>query len=91
MIHAKPWPRATMLAAIFLAASAGGAAFGDETSAGVTILRGTPPVVQQPQKPEEIRLIPPALPSCPEGFFWSHILGTCYRPRDPLNPQYPGY
>jgi hypothetical protein len=91
MMHAKPWYRATLLAAGFLVAGAGGTALGDETSAGVTILRGTPPVVQQAQKPQEIRLMPPALPSCPDGYFWSHILGTCYLPRDPLNPPYPGY
>jgi hypothetical protein len=91
MMHAKLWYRATLLAASFLVAGAGGTALGDETSAGVTILRGTPPVVQQPQRPPEVRLMAPALPSCPDGYFWSHILGTCYLPRDPLNPPYPGY
>ena len=33
MMHAKPWSKATLLAAIFLVAGGGGAAFGDETSA----------------------------------------------------------
>jgi hypothetical protein len=54
MMHEKPWPRATMLAAIFLVAGAGGTVFGDETSAGVTVLRGTRPVVHQPQRPQEV-------------------------------------
>lgn len=87
MMHAKPWSRATMLAAIFLVAGAGGTVFGNETSAGVTILRGTPPAVQQPQMPQEVRLMPPPLPSCPDGYFYSRLFGYCYRPRDPLNPS----
>ena len=87
MMHAKHWYRATMLAAIFLVAGAGRTAFGDETSTAVTILRGTPPVVQQPQRPQEVQIRPPALPSCPEGYVWSLLVGGCYRPRDPLNPS----
>ena len=43
MMHTKTWYRATLLAASFLVAGAGGTALGDETSASVTILRGTPP------------------------------------------------
>lgn len=89
MMHTKHWYRATMLGAIFLVAGAGSTAFGDETSAGVTILRGTPRVVQQPQQPQppqEVQ-IRPALPSCPEGYVWNLLLGGCYRPRDPLNPS----
>lgn len=87
MMHPKPWHRATLLAASFLVAGAGGTALGDETSAGVTILRGTPPVVQQPQRPQEVQIRPPAAPSCPEGYVWNLLLGSCYRPRDPLNPS----
>lgn len=87
MMRARHLSRATLLAAIFLVAGAGGTAFGDETSAGVTILRGTPPVVQQPERPQEVRLTPPPLPSCPEGYLYSVILGGCYRPRDPLHPS----
>jgi hypothetical protein len=87
MMHAKHWYRATMLAAIFLVAGAGGTVFGNETSAGVTVLRGTRPVVQQPPAPQEVQIRPPALPSCPDGYLYSIILGSCYRPRDPLNPS----
>jgi hypothetical protein len=87
MMHAKHWYRATMLAAICLVAGAGRTAFGEEVSTGVTILRGTPPVVQQPQRPQEVQIRPPALPSCPDGYVWNLLLGGCYRPRDPLNPS----
>ena len=87
MMHAKHWYGATMLAAIFLVAGAGRTAFGEEASTGVTILRGTPPVVQQPQRPQEVQIRPPALPSCPDGYVWNLLLGCCYRPRDPLNPS----
>jgi hypothetical protein len=51
---------------------------------GVTILRGTPPVVQQPQRPQQVQMMPPALPSCPEGYVYSLILGYCYQPQDPM-------
>ena len=84
MMHAKPWYGATLLAASFLVAGAGGTALGDETSASVTILRGTPPVVQQPQKPQEVQMMPPPLPSCPEGYVYSLNLGYCYQPQDPM-------
>jgi hypothetical protein len=84
MMHAKLWYRATMLAAIFLVAGAGGTAFGDETPVGATILRGTRPAVQQPQRPQEVQLMPPPLPSCPEGYVYSLILGYCYQPKDPM-------
>ena len=87
MMYTRHWCRATMLTAVFLVASAGGTAFGDETSAGVTILRGTRPVVLQPQPPQEVQIRPPALPSCPDGYVWNLLLGGCYRPRDPLNPS----
>jgi hypothetical protein len=86
MMHARHWYRATMLAAIFLVAGADGTAFSDETSAGVTILRGTPPAVQQRRELQEVRVIPPPLPSCPDGYFYSRLFGYCYRSRDPLNP-----
>jgi hypothetical protein len=87
MMHTKPWYRATLLAASFLVAGAGGTALGDETSASVTILRGTPPVVhQQPQRPQEVQ-VRPVLPSCADGYVWNLLLGGCYRPRDPLNPS----
>jgi hypothetical protein len=74
-----------MLAAIFLVAGTTSAAFGDETSTRVTVLRGTPPRVEQPQKPQPVQLAPPPLPSCPEGYFYSLLGGYCYRLRDPLN------
>jgi hypothetical protein len=74
-----------MLAVIFLVAGTSSAAFGDETSAGVTVLRGTPARVEQPQKPQPVQLAPPPLPSCPEGYFYSLLGGYCYRARDPLN------
>jgi hypothetical protein len=74
-----------MLAAIFLVTGAGGTVFGDETSAGVTLLRGTRPVVQQPQRPQEVQITPPALPSCPDGYVYSRLFGYCYLPWDPLN------
>ena len=73
-----------MMAAIFLVAGTSSAAFGDETSAGVTVLRGTPARLEQPQKPQPVQLAPP-LPSCPEGYFYSLLGGYCYRLRDPLN------
>ena len=82
-MHTKPGYRATLLAASFLVAGAGGTALGDETSASVTILRGTPPVVQQPQSPQEVQIKPPP-PSCPEGYVYSLILGYCYQPQDPM-------
>ena len=75
-----------MLAAIFLVAGTSSAAFGDETSAGVTVLRGTPARLEQSQKPQPVQLAPP-LPSCPEGSFYSLLGGYCYRLRDPLNPR----
>ena len=84
MMHAKPWYRATLLAASFLVAGAGGTALGDEKSASVTILRGTPPVVQQPPRQQQVQMLPPPLPSCPEGYVYSLILGYCYQPRDPM-------
>ena len=79
--------RHAMLAVILLVAGPSSAAFGDETSAGVAILRGTPPAVQQPQMPQEVRLMPPPLPSCPDGYFYSRLFGYCYRLQDPLNPS----
>ena len=82
MMHARPWYRATMLAAIFLVAGAGGAAFGDETSAGVTVLRGTPARVEQPQKQQPAQVAQPLLPSCQEGYAYSLLLGYCYQLHD---------
>jgi hypothetical protein len=84
MMHTKPCYRATLLAASFLVAGAGDTAFGDEASASVTILRGTPPVVQQPQRLQQVQMMPPPLPSCPEGYVYSLILGYCYQPKDPM-------
>jgi hypothetical protein len=83
---AKSSIRHAMMAAIFLVAGTSSAAIGDETSAGVTVLRGTPARVEQPQKPQPVQLAPPPLPSCPEGYFYSLLTGSCYRPRDPLYP-----
>jgi hypothetical protein len=74
------------LAAIVLVLSTGGPAFGDEMPAGVTVLRGTPHHVEQQQTPQTVKLAPPPLPSCPEGYFYSLLGGYCYRPHDPLNP-----
>jgi hypothetical protein len=74
-----------MLAAIFLAAGTSSAAFGDETSAGVTVLRGTPARVEQPQKPQPAQVALPPLPSCAEGYAYSLLGGYCYKLR------YPGY
>jgi hypothetical protein len=83
---AKPSIRYAMLAVIFLVAGTSSAAFGDETSAGVTVLRGTPARVEQPREPQPVQMMPPPLPSCPDGYAYSSFLGNCYRPRDPLNP-----
>ena len=83
MMHAEHWYRVTVLAAIFFVAAAGGTVFGDETSAGVSIPRGTPPAVQQTQRPQEIQVVPPPLASCPDGWPYSHFLfDYCYRPRE---------
>jgi hypothetical protein len=87
MMHTRHFYRAIMLAAIVLVAGAGGTVLGDETSAGVIVLRGTRPVVQEAQRPQEVQIRPPALPSCPDGYVWNLLLGGCYRPRDPLNPS----
>jgi hypothetical protein len=78
--------RHAMLAVILLVAGSSSAAFGDETSAGVTVLRGTPGRVEQPREPQQVQVIPPPLPSCPDGYFYSRLFGYCYQPRDPLNP-----
>jgi hypothetical protein len=74
-----------MLAAIFLVAGTGSAAFGDETSAGVTVLRGTPARVEQLQKPRPAQVALPPVPSCAEGYAYSLLGGYCYKLR------YPGY
>jgi hypothetical protein len=86
-IGAKSSIQHAMMAAILLVAGTSSAAFGDEPSAGVTVLRGTPPRVEQPQKPQPqpLQLAPPPLPSCPEGYSYSLLGGYCYRLRDPLN------
>jgi hypothetical protein len=83
---AKSSIRHAMLAVIFLVAGTSSAAFGDETSAGVTVLRGTPARVEQLREPQRVQVMPPPLPSCPDGYAYSPFLGNCYRPRDPLNP-----
>jgi hypothetical protein len=89
MMHAEHWNGVTALAAIFFVAAAGRTAFADETLAGVSI-RATPPAVQQAQRPQEIQVVPPPLPSCPNGWPYSQFLfDYCHRPRGPLNP--PGY
>ena len=76
-----------MMAAILLVAGTSSAAFGDEPSTGVAVLRGTPPRVEQPQKPQPqpLQFAPPPLPSCPDGYSYSLLGGYCYRLRDPLN------
>ena len=74
-----------MLAVILLVAGTSSAAFGDQTSAGVTVLRGTPARVEQPQEVQQVRVIPPPLPSCPDGYVYSRLFGYCYRAWDPLN------
>ena len=78
--------RHAMLAVFLLVAGTSSAAFGNETSAGVTVLRGTPARVEQLREPQRVQLMPPPLPSCPDGYAYSPFLGNCYRPRDPLNP-----
>ena len=83
---AKSSIRHAMLAVVLLVAGTSSAAFGNETSAGVTVLRGTPARVEQPREPQQVQLIPPPLPSCPDGYFYSRLFGYCYRPQDPLNP-----
>ena len=83
---AKSSIRHAMLAVVFLVAGTSSAAFGDETSAGVTVLRGTPARVEQLREPRPVQVMPPPLPSCPDGYAYSPFLGNCYRPRDPLNP-----
>jgi hypothetical protein len=84
---AKSSIRHAMLAVILLVAGTSSAAFGDETPAGVTVLRGTPARVEQPREPQRVQLMPPPRPSCPDGYAYSPFLGNCYRPRDPLNPR----
>ena len=85
-MNAKFSTRCTALATIVFVLSTGATAFGDEMSTGVTVLRGTPPRVEQPQKPQPVQLAPPPLPSCPWGYAYSLLGGYCYRPHDPLNP-----
>jgi hypothetical protein len=82
---AKSSIRHAMLAVIFLVAGTSSAAFGDQTSAGVTVLRGTPARVEQPQQVQDVRVIPPPLPSCPDGYVYSRLFDYCYRAWDPLN------
>jgi hypothetical protein len=88
MINARFSTRRTALAAIVLVLSTGGTAFGDEMSAGVTVLRGTLPHVQQQQTSQRIELAPPPLPSCPEGYAYSIPAGYCYRVRNPLGDDW---
>jgi hypothetical protein len=83
---AKSSIRHAVLAVVLLVAGTSSAAFGDQTSAGVTVLRGTPARVEQPREPQQVQLMPPPLPSCPDGYFYSRLFGYCYQPRDPLNP-----
>ena len=83
-MNAKVSTRCTALAAIVFVLSTGATAFGDEMSAGVTVLRGTPARVEQPQKPQPVQLTPPPLPSCPEGYAYSLLGGYCYRLKNPL-------
>jgi hypothetical protein len=88
-MNAKFSTRCTALAAIVLVLGTGGTAFGDETSAGVTVLRGTPARVERPQKPQQpVQLAPPPLPSCPEGYAYSLLGGYCYRLRNPLGDDW---
>ena len=68
-----------MLAVIFLVAGTSSAAFGDDTPAGVTVLRGTPLRVEQPQKPQPAQVARPLLPSCQQGYGYSLLLGYCYK------------
>lgn len=82
-MNAKFSTRRSALAAIVLVLSTGGTAFGDQMSAGVTVLRGAPAHVQEQQKPQQIVAAMPPLPSCPEGYFYSLLGGYCYRFRDP--------
>ena len=72
------------LAAAILVIAGGGAAFSDNTVAGVTVLRGMPAHMQQEQKPQQVAVMPPPLPSCPEGHFYSLLGGYCYQLIDPV-------
>jgi len=83
IMNAKFSTRRRALAAIVLVLSTGGTAFGDQMSAGITVLRGTPPHPEEQQKPQQTVVAAPPLPSCPEGYFYSLLGGYCYRFRDP--------
>lgn len=52
--------------------------------AAVTVLRGAPPQLQQQQTQLQIKVSPPPLPSCPEGYFYSLPGGYCYQLIDPV-------
>ena len=92
-MNAKFSARCTALAAIVIVLSTGGTAFGDEMSAEVTVLRGTPPQVHQEQQtpqqqtPQRVELAP-LRPSCPEGYAYSLLGGYCYRLRNPLGDDW---
>jgi len=97
-MNAKFATRCTALAAVVFVLSTGGTAFGDEMSAAVTVLRGTPPQVHQQQQtpqqqtpqqqtPQRIELAP-LRPSCAEGYAYSLLGGYCYRLRNPLGDDW---
>jgi hypothetical protein len=87
-MNAKFSIRHTALAAIVLVLITGGTGFGDEMSAGVTVLRGTPPREPQPQTPQTMQLAAPPLPSCPEGYVYSLWGSYCYRLKNPLGDDW---
>lgn len=76
--------RRTVLPVFCLVLGAGGAAFGqqDSAGAGVSVLRGTPPPAQQHPVQQTI-IVAPQPPSCPNGYVYSPMAGYCYQPRDP--------
>jgi hypothetical protein len=81
-----------MLAAMLLVAGTSSAAFGDETSPGVKVLRGTPPRVEQPQKPQPVQVPQPPL-ECDQNAMqicrqqWDYCSNICSSDADVVHQQ----
>ena len=71
------------LAAMWFVVGVGGAALAEEASNGVTVLRGAPPRPTQPQNTQQVQVMRPQIPTCPEGYYFSFMNGYCYQFRDP--------
>ncbi|MBV8458365.1 MAG: hypothetical protein JO122_17325 [Acetobacteraceae bacterium] len=82
-MHVKLPLRAGALAAAVIVVATVGAAYGEETSNGVTVLRGTPPPAPQ-QRAQPVAVAQPALPTCPEGYYYAMLAGYCYQLIDPV-------